>query len=34
VLATPREARATLEATHAIELSVESGQPVRLPLAG
>ena len=34
VLATPREARATLEATLAIELSVESGQPVRLPLAG
>ena len=34
VLATPREARATLEATLAIELSVESGQSVRLPLAG
>jgi predicted dehydrogenase len=34
VLATPREARATLEATHAIELSMESGKPVRLPLAG
>ena len=34
VLATPREARATLEATLAIELSVESGQAVRLPLAG
>lgn len=34
VHATPREARATLEATLAIELSVESGQPVRLPLAG
>jgi predicted dehydrogenase len=34
VLATPREARATLEATLAIELSVESGLPVRLPLAG
>ncbi len=34
VLATPREARATLEATLAIELSVESGKPVRLPLAG
>ena len=34
VLATPREARATLEATLAIELSVESGMPVRLPLAG
>ncbi len=33
-LATPREARATLEATLAIELSLESGQPVRLPLAG
>ncbi len=33
-LATPREARATLEATLAIELSVESGQAVRLPLAG
>jgi predicted dehydrogenase len=34
VLATPREARATLEATLAIELSVESGRAVRLPLAG
>ncbi len=34
VLATPREARATLEATLAIELSVESGKPVHLPLAG
>ena len=34
VLATPREARATLEATLAIELSAESGQAVRLPLAG
>lgn len=34
VLATPREARATLEATLAIELSVESRQAVRLPLAG
>ncbi len=34
VLATPREARATLETTLAIELSVESGQVVRLPLAG
>ena len=34
VLATPHEARATLEATLAIELSVESGQAVRLPLAG
>ncbi len=34
VLATPREARATLEATLAIELSVESGKAVRLPLAG
>jgi predicted dehydrogenase len=34
VLATPREARATLEATLAIELSVQSGKPVRLPLAG
>ena len=34
VLATPREARATLEATLAIELSAESRQVVRLPLAG
>jgi myo-inositol 2-dehydrogenase/D-chiro-inositol 1-dehydrogenase len=33
VLATPREARATLEATLAIELSMESGKPVNLPLA-
>ena len=33
VLATPREARATLEATLAIELSMESGKPVTLPLA-
>jgi len=33
-LATPREARATLEATLAIELSLESGQTVRLPMAG
>ncbi len=34
VHATVREARATLEATLAIELSVESGRAVRLPLAG
>ncbi len=34
VLATPREARATLEATLAIELSVKSVPPVRLSLAG
>jgi len=34
VLATPREARATLEATHAIQHSAASGKPVRLPLAG
>jgi predicted dehydrogenase len=34
VLATLREARATLEATLAIELSMESGKPVSLPLAG
>jgi len=33
VLATPREARATLEATLAIEHSVETGRPVTLPLA-
>ena len=32
-LATPREARATLEATLAIEHSVESGRAVTLPLA-
>jgi predicted dehydrogenase len=34
VLATPQEARATLEATLAIEHSVETGRPVTLPLAG
>jgi predicted dehydrogenase len=34
VLATPQEARATLEATLAIEHSVASGRPVTLPLAG
>ena len=34
VLATPREARATLEGTLAIEHSLASGRPVRLPLAG
>lgn len=34
VLATPREARANLEATLAIEHSLASGKPVRLPLAG
>jgi predicted dehydrogenase len=34
VLATPREARATLEATHAIQHSAASGKPVSLPLAG
>ena len=34
VLATAREARATLEATHAIQHSAASGKPVRLPLAG
>jgi predicted dehydrogenase len=33
VLATPREARATLEATLAIEHSVETRRPVTLPLA-
>jgi predicted dehydrogenase len=33
VLATPGEARATLEATLAIEHSVETGRPVTLPLA-
>jgi predicted dehydrogenase len=33
VLATPREARATLEATLAIEHSVETGRAVTLPLA-
>ncbi|MDB5865112.1 MAG: oxidoreductase protein [Betaproteobacteria bacterium] len=33
VLATPREARATLEATLAIEHSAETGRPVTLPLA-
>jgi predicted dehydrogenase len=33
VLASPQEARATLEATLAIEHSVETGRPVRLPLA-
>ena len=33
VLASPREARATLEATLAIEHSVETGRPVTLPLA-
>lgn len=32
VLATPREARATLEATLAIEYSMTTGQPVTLPL--
>jgi hypothetical protein len=34
VLATAREARATLEGTLAIEHSLASGKPVRLPLAG
>ncbi|HEX2830847.1 MAG TPA: Gfo/Idh/MocA family oxidoreductase [Burkholderiales bacterium] len=34
VLATPHEARATLEATLAIEHSVATGRPVTLPLAG
>jgi predicted dehydrogenase len=34
VLATPQEARATLEATLAIEHSVATGRPVTLPLAG
>jgi predicted dehydrogenase len=34
VLATPREARANLEATLAIEHSLASGKPVTLPLAG
>jgi predicted dehydrogenase len=34
VLATPQEARATLEATLAIEHSAETGKPVTLPLAG
>ena len=34
VLATPRQARANLEATLAIELSMDSERPVRLPLAG
>lgn len=34
VLATPREARANLEATLAIEHSVATGRPVTLPLAG
>lgn len=33
VLATPREARATLEATLAIEHSMATGRPVSLPLA-
>jgi len=33
VLATPHEARATLEATLAIEHSMATGHPVRLPLA-
>ena len=33
-LATVREARANLEATHAIQHSAATGQPVRLPLAG
>jgi predicted dehydrogenase len=33
VLATPHEARATLEATLAIEHSVQTGRPVTLPLA-
>src|SRR5688572_17597914 len=33
-LATPQQARATLEATHAIQHSAASGKPVRLPLAG
>ncbi|MGZ8198618.1 MAG: Gfo/Idh/MocA family protein [Burkholderiales bacterium] len=33
VLATPREARATLEATLAIEHSIETRRPVTLPLA-
>ena len=33
-LATPREARATLEATLAIEESIRSGKSVTLPLAG
>ena len=33
-LATPQEARATLEATLAIEHSVATGRPVTLPLAG
>jgi predicted dehydrogenase len=33
VLATPKEARATLEATLAIEHSVATGRPVTLPLA-
>jgi hypothetical protein len=32
-LATPQEARATLEATLAIEHSVQTGRPVTLPLA-
>jgi len=34
VLATPREARANLEATLAIEQSLANGRPVTLPLAG
>ena len=34
VLATPREARATLEVTLAIEHSAATGKPVTLPLAG
>ena len=34
VLATAREARAALEGTLAIEHSLASGKPVRLPLAG
>jgi hypothetical protein len=33
VLATPREARATLEATLAIEYAMASGHPVTLPLS-
>jgi hypothetical protein len=33
VLATPREARATLEATLAIEHSMAARRPVTLPLA-
>jgi predicted dehydrogenase len=33
VLATPQEARSTLEATLAIEHSVATGRPVTLPLA-